>query len=347
MNRIDKVKEYVNAVVSNHCALPDKYELFAHLQGVSSACALLAIKRGLDVEVAAACGLMHDLYACRAGSYMQHGPSGAEMARVALRKMGCFDDAEQMNIRSAIYRHSDKQNVHGPYDELLKDADTLYPYLAEGGRVAPPRALRLRRLAEELGIPFTPETDDRNIRESQPGFSRHRLAAAAGELAARPTEGCMEDEVFQRILRYWPEEEAYAELRNAWCAAFVYHCCVEAGLELPIRHPLISIRFAGVGAWLEWANLCGFYFDGEDFQPEPGDIVIYDNVIPPDKKTADSPWHDHIGIVLAADSDTLDIAEGNAGNDNVSAIIRRSLYEHIGGFVRIPDGYVCDSASSL
>ena len=126
------------------------------------------------------------------------------------------------------------------------------------------------------------------------------------------------------------------------CAAFVCHCCVEAGLELPIRYPGVSIRFAGVGAWLEWAKLCGFYSDGADIKPQKGDIVIYDNVIPPDKKPADSPWHDHIGIVLTAGPDTLEIAEGNAGNGNVSGIVRRNRHERIGGLVRIPDGYVCD-----
>lgn len=342
MTHLDKVRDYVCDTVTNHCALPDRQGLYVHLCGVSAACVLLAVKRGLDAEIAAACGLMHDLYACRSGSYLVHGPSGAEMARVALRRMDCFSEEGQMLIRSAIYYHCDKKHVHGPYDELLKDADTLHPFLTEGGPQVPPRAQRLQRLAAELGIPFKPELLLATDEAPEPGFNRDALGDIAGKMAERHITGDTDDAAFQDILRYWPEKEAFEELKNAWCAAFVYHCCLLAGLELPIRLPGVGSRFAGVGAWLEWARLSGFYFDGADFQPGSGDIIIYKNVIPEGKKPVGSPWHDHIGVVLEARGDVLTVAEGNMGNDNVSGVTHRSRAACAGGFIRIPHGHRCD-----
>ena len=42
-----------------------------------------------------------------------------------LRTIGLYDDEEIKTITTAISRHSDKKTVHGPYDELLKDADVM------------------------------------------------------------------------------------------------------------------------------------------------------------------------------------------------------------------------------
>ena len=35
--------------------------------------------------------------------------------------------------------------------------------------------------------------------------------------------------------------------------------------------------------------------------PSRGDIVIYDHIIPAANQPANSPWYDHIGIVLSVD----------------------------------------------
>lgn len=344
MNRLDIVKEYVNGIVNSRGETRDQSCFFIHLYGVAAACALLASKRGLDPEIASASGLMHDMYACWTGSTLFHAYSGAEMSRVALRRMGCFTEEEKLLIESSIFHHSDKAHVHDPYDELLKDADILQPYLQSGLReLDAGRIPRMNRMAEELGIPFTPVPAGRQDKGPMISPDRRKLADIAESLAQRNIVGSMEDTGFLDILKYWPEKEAFDELKNGWCAAFVYHCCMLAGFWFPIRHPGAGVRFAGVGAWLEWATLEGFYFnDLNSFAPDRGDIVIYNNVIPTEKKPADSLWHDHIGIVLAAYADTMTVAEGNAGNDNVSAILCRSRNKAVGGFVRIPDGYRYD-----
>jgi hypothetical protein len=148
-----------------------------------------------------------------------------------------------------------------------------------------------------------------------------------------------------KIIRYYPEETAFDELRNAWCAAFVYHCCLEAGLSLPIRVPHTAMktansRFAGVGAWYEWGIENGYcHFERDGFIPERGDIVIYNNIIPKENKPDNSALHDHIGIVISAKSDILMVAESNTGNKNISDIIKRERDNTIGCYIRIPNEY--------
>ena len=74
------------------------------------------------------------------------------------------------------------------------------------------------------------------------------------------------------------------------------------------------------------------YHRGDDFLPQPGDIVLYDRVFC-------NAEHDHIGIVLEADESHLLCAEGNWPLGNISGIISRSRDEHIRGYIRIPDGF--------
>lgn len=148
-----------------------------------------------------------------------------------------------------------------------------------------------------------------------------------------------------KIIRYFPEETTFAELKNAWCAAFVYHCCLEAGLALPIRVPhnakkTANGRFACVAAWYEWGMENGFCrFEEDGFVPERGDIVVYNNIIPKEDKPEGGAWCDHIGIVIFRDNDGMMVAEGNAGNKNASDIIRRRHGGAVGCYIRIPEDY--------
>lgn len=104
----------------------DRQYFFTHLYGVCDFATLLAVRRGLDPEIAAACGMLHDIYPLTCGSYEQHGPRGAELARQLLLELGAFATEEIDTIATAISRHSRKEKVHEPYDEVLKDADVLH-----------------------------------------------------------------------------------------------------------------------------------------------------------------------------------------------------------------------------
>ncbi len=117
-----------------------------------------------------------------------------------------------------------------------------------------------------------------------------------------------------------------------WCAAFVYYCCIKAGINIPVRYPdeRVSNNFAGCNAWEQWAKLpdinSWYHLNESQFIPEAGDIVVYDRVF-------ENAEHDHIGIVIEVRNTSIIVAEGNF--NNVSAVVERNLDKHIRGFIRI------------
>jgi len=70
--------------------------------------------------------------------------------------------------------------------------------------------------------------------------------------------------------------------------------------------------------------------------------VVYNNIIPEENKEKNSKWHDHIGIILSCDSESLMVAEGNVDNKNVSDIKKRMRNNTIGCYIRIPQDYSYD-----
>ncbi len=84
------------------------------------------------------------------------------------------------------------------------------------------------------------------------------------------------------------------------------------------------------------------HFEKDDFTPERGDIVIYNNIIPKEDKPENSTWCDHMGVVVFCRNDNLMVAEGNTGNKNVSDIISRRRDNTIGCYIRIPKDYIYD-----
>jgi hypothetical protein len=165
---------------------------------------------------------------------------------------------------------------------------------------------------------------------------RERLAVCAEAFARKPFHGNTTGlpSNIKPITDHFPRGPR-SDFEGKWCAAFVYHCSVAAGYDLPHRHPApLTCNFAAVRAWLEWAKLPGngFYFarSRKGFSPQRGDIVIYDGVFDPGP-------HDHIGVALQVADKTLTVAEGNVGN--ISAVVERTMGRHVRGFIRIPDGY--------
>lgn len=84
------------------------------------------------------------------------------------------------------------------------------------------------------------------------------------------------------------------------------------------------------------------YFKKDGFIPERGDILVYNNIIPNEDKPENNVWYDHMGIVISFDGDSMMVAEGNAGNKNVSDIIKRKYDDTIGCCIRIPKNYLYD-----
>lgn len=57
-DRIKKVQDYVDGIIAGLPEEIDKKTGYVHLYGVAEACAILAIKRGVNVELAVIAGLL-------------------------------------------------------------------------------------------------------------------------------------------------------------------------------------------------------------------------------------------------------------------------------------------------
>ena len=158
-NRLEVLRSIVDELILEsglYCS-----EFFCHFYSVSKFAALLAIKRGLDPEIAQASGMLHDIYQVTASTSEQHGARGAIVAERILRETGLYSDEEIEIIKTAIHWHSKKRKFHGPYDELLKDADVMshffyntdYPakYISMFPHLEKGRA-RYESILTELGI---------------------------------------------------------------------------------------------------------------------------------------------------------------------------------------------------
>ncbi len=151
-NRLESLRKLLdNLVYKNE---PDQAVAYAsHMYGVSKFCSLLAKKRGLNSEIAAICGMLHDI------GYMEvdangenHAEIGAKRARTILSELGRCSGDEIEIIVLAIERHSEKLKVHGEYDELLKDADVMdHSFYNTALPIRDCEVERFNRLLEELG----------------------------------------------------------------------------------------------------------------------------------------------------------------------------------------------------
>ena len=72
MNRVDKIMEFVDETLAKKISESDKRHGYVHLYGVAQACALIAKKRGIDVELAIITGLLHDLYTYKKKCEVRH-----------------------------------------------------------------------------------------------------------------------------------------------------------------------------------------------------------------------------------------------------------------------------------
>ena len=153
MERIGAVQARVDRIVAGQTEKTEIKFGYVHLYSVSQACALLAMKRHENVELAAIAGLLHDIYAYKTGIRADHAHQGAALAKEIMQETGLFSEEEMNIIFQAIYHHSDKDTVDSPFDEVLKDADVLQHCLIMPlVEAAPHETERYSRLKKELGI---------------------------------------------------------------------------------------------------------------------------------------------------------------------------------------------------
>lgn len=122
INRVEVIAAVVYEMISG---LPKERQqkAYVHLFGTAQTAGLIALRRGLDAELAQICGLLHDYYKFQSDIDEDHAGKGADAVMPILAKTGLFSVCEIGNITRAIANHSDKENVGLPLDEVLKDAD--------------------------------------------------------------------------------------------------------------------------------------------------------------------------------------------------------------------------------
>jgi HD superfamily phosphodiesterase len=153
MNRIEKVREYVDSVLLHMSDATERRCGYLHLYGVSQACALIALKRKENVELATIAGMLHDIFSYSTMDTKDHARKGAVMAREILTDLLCFTIDEVEMICNAIFNHSSKGMKHSSFDEILIDADVmqhcLYNPMIE---IAEHEKQRFESLRTEFGI---------------------------------------------------------------------------------------------------------------------------------------------------------------------------------------------------
>lgn len=153
MDRLEKIRKLVNGVLVKNSNLDERYCGLVHLYGVSSISSLLALKRGLNVELCAVAGMLHDIVTYKTGNSLEHSKLGSIETRKILNEAKCFNEEEINVICKAIYNHSDKHKIDDVYDEVLKDADVLQHYLYNTNfKISEKDKNRLSILLKEAGI---------------------------------------------------------------------------------------------------------------------------------------------------------------------------------------------------
>jgi uncharacterized protein len=150
MNRLERVRQEVDSLLLRLTSDEDRRCGFVHLYGVSHTATELALSRGLDPELAAIAGMLHDLTNYTIGSSPDHAQRSSDLAAQLLERLDLLTKKEIQTVARAIARHSDKEKVDEPLDELLKDADVLQHWLYNPALPQSRHVARRERLRQEI-----------------------------------------------------------------------------------------------------------------------------------------------------------------------------------------------------
>ncbi|QUH21235.1 HD domain-containing protein [Alkaliphilus sp. B6464] len=153
MNRIEILRQYIDNILLNISGVEERRCAYVHLYGVAQFCALIALKRGKNVELATMAGMLHDIYSYAKMDTKDHAHKGAVLAKEILTSLQITNEDETKIICDAIYTHSEKGLVHPDFNEILIDADVLQHCLYNPMfEVMSHEKNRYEKLKIELGI---------------------------------------------------------------------------------------------------------------------------------------------------------------------------------------------------
>jgi predicted hydrolase (HD superfamily) len=125
MNRIEILRKCIDEILLSMIDVEERRCAYLHLYGVAQSCALIALKRGENAELATMAGMLHDIYSYAKMDTKDHAHKGAILAREILKSLKITNDVETKMICDAIYTHSEKEVVHPNFNEVLIDADVF------------------------------------------------------------------------------------------------------------------------------------------------------------------------------------------------------------------------------
>ena len=97
-NRLEKLRNEIDKIILNEKS--DHIRIYSHMYGVARFCALLAMKRNLNVELATTCGMLHDIFYITGGTSDNHAAKGAEQAEAILKTMRLYSDVGSSMTKS-------------------------------------------------------------------------------------------------------------------------------------------------------------------------------------------------------------------------------------------------------
>lgn len=112
---------------------------------------MLAEKRGVDMEQAALACALHDIGRWVSGRQANHAPNGEEpVCRFLIE--GKITEEIREQIIQAVIKHSEKEQIGTPLEEIVKDADILDCHWHGDKMTKPFHVARLHQCLKDLGI---------------------------------------------------------------------------------------------------------------------------------------------------------------------------------------------------
>ena len=127
-NRIEKLRKYIDEIILNMTDYDERRCAYVHLYGVSQFCAMIALKRHQNAELATMAGMLHDFHTYKMMDMENHAERGATLAKETLDLLKITNEKETELICNAISAHSDKKNKQSDFAEVLIDADVIQHY---------------------------------------------------------------------------------------------------------------------------------------------------------------------------------------------------------------------------
>ena len=123
-----------------------------HLASCAQIGQWLAVKRGVNQEMAALACSLHDFGRIVTGKQKNHAENGYEPVKNFLLQQDCFSSEECEQLALAVKHHSNKDIVGTPLEEIVKDADVLDCFQYGQELTRPEQRERLEKVRTELGL---------------------------------------------------------------------------------------------------------------------------------------------------------------------------------------------------